>query len=153
MMCQATPLSLAEVMKRRTLFEDKLRITVLAIGAVTVVSGGAQVAAPRFVLGMIGAETSATSAQLFATVGAFMVVVGGALTHVSVKGSELQVVLFWSAVQKFMAVAAVSLGVAVGVFGRPALVVAAFDLLSAGFIVAYALRVHQAGQSPRGTRT
>lgn len=152
MMCPATPLSLADELELRTLWEDKLRITVLAIGAVTVVSGGAQVAAPRFVLGMIGADQSATSAQLFATVGAFMVVVGGALTHVAIKGSELQVVLFWSTVQKVMAVAAVCLGVAAGVFGPAALGVAAFDLISAGFIAAYALRAHRPGPGVRGAR-
>ena len=152
MMCPATPLSLADELDLRTLWEDKLRITVLAIGAVTVVSGGAQVAAPRFVLGMIGADRSATSAQLFATVGAFMVVVGGALTQVAIKGSELQVVLFWSAVQKVMAVAAVCLGIAAGVFGPAALGVAAFDLVSAGFIAAYALRTRRSGPGVRGTR-
>ncbi|WP_449373128.1 hypothetical protein [Arthrobacter psychrolactophilus] len=136
------------------LWEDKLRITVLAIGVVTVISGATQAVAPRFVLGMIGAEQSATSAQLFATVGAFMVVVGGALTHATLRGSELEVVLFWFTVQKIMAVAAVCLGVAAGVFGPRALSVAAFDLISAGFLAAYALRVRrrqsESGQPSRG---
>ncbi len=127
-------------MNCQLLREDRLRSSALAIGAITVVSGGVQAAAPRFVLGLVGADRSNASAQLFATVGAFMVVAGGALTHATLRDSEQQVVALWSTVQKVSAVLAVGLGVRRGVFKPRALGVAAFDLASAGVLAAFTLR-------------
>lgn len=120
---------------------DPLRLAACGIGAVTVLSGAAQVVAPGFVLRLVGAERTPTSKQLFATVGLFMVVVGGSLTHATLKDSPPHVTLVWAAAQKVGAVAAVGVGTARGVFRPRALAVAGFDLLSAGVVAAYAKRV------------
>lgn len=109
----------------------------LGIGAVTVFSGAAQAAAPGAVLRLVGADRSPTSRQLFATVGMFMVIVGGALSQAAAGERGLRLVLFWATLQKLGAVAAVAAGVRHGVFSRRALAVAAFDLASAGALAAH----------------
>lgn len=135
-----TSLASGKTMNCRTLREDKLRSAALAIGAITVVSGASQAVAPRLVLRLVGADRSAASAQLFATVGAFMVVVGGALTHATLRDPAPQVVLLWSTLQKVSAVAAVGLGVRSGIFKPRALAVAAFDLASASALAVFTAR-------------
>ena len=141
MRCTGTSRTFTHLGDCQTLREDWLRSSVLAIGAITVVSGAVQAAAPRFVLGLVGADRSTSSAQLFGTVGAFMVVVGGALSHATVRDSAPQVVALWSTLQKVSAVAAVGMGVRAGVFKPRSLSVAAFDLASAGVLAAFALRI------------
>lgn len=137
---------------RATGGSDPLRLAACGIGAVTVCSGAAQVVAPGFVLGLVGAERTPTSKQLFATVGLFMVVVGGSLTHATLTGSPPHVTLVWAAAQKVGAVAAVGIGTARGVFRPRALAVAGFDLLSAGVVAAYARRVADRAAVPPGRR-
>ncbi|GAB3394366.1 hypothetical protein GCM10027568_24870 [Humibacter soli] len=122
-----------------SLSRDPLRIIALAIGVITIISGAAQVVAPWFVLGIIGADVTATTNQLFATVGAFMVIVGGALTHATIVGGPQPIVLLWSVIQKVVAVVLVVVGVIAGVFGPLALGVASFDLLSAVLIAVFAV--------------
>ncbi|GGL75651.1 hypothetical protein [Glutamicibacter protophormiae] len=108
----------------------------LGIGAVTVVSGASQAAAPGLVLKLVGAENSPATCQLFGTVGMFMTVTGGMLTHSMLCRKSMRLALFWSVVQKAGAVGAVAIGVRRGVFARRALAVAAFDLLSAAVLAA-----------------
>lgn len=108
----------------------------LGIGAVTVVSGASQAAAPGLVLRLVGAENSPATRQLFGTVGMFMTVTGGMLTHSMLCRKSMRLALFWSVVQKAGAVGAVTSGVRRGVFARRALAVAAFDLLSAAVLAA-----------------
>lgn len=151
MKCPGTPLASGKTVDCRSLHEDKLRSAALAIGAVTVVSGASQAAAPRLVLGLVGADRSAASAQLFATVGAFMVVVGGALTQATLRDPAPQVVLLWSTLQKVSAVAAVGLGVRSGVFKPRALAVAAFDLASAAALAACTVRAFRVHPVAGGT--
>lgn len=131
---------------------DPLRLAAGGIGAVTVISGAVQAVAPGFVLGLVGAERTPTSRQLFATVGLFMVVVGGSLTHATLKEPPPRVTLVWAAAQKVSAVAAVGIGVARGVFRPRALAVAGFDLVSAGLVAAYAQRVAERGAAAPGLR-
>ena len=108
----------------------------LGIGAVTVVSGASQAAAPGLVLRLVGAENSPATRQLFGTVGMFMTITGGLLTHSMLCRKSMRLALFWSVVQKAGAVGAVAIGVRRGVFARRALAVAAFDLLSAAVLAA-----------------
>lgn len=106
----------------------------LGIGAVTVVSGASQAAAPGLVLRLVGVENSPATRQLFGTVGMFMTITGGLLTHSMLCRKSMRLALFWSVVQKAGAVGAVAIGVRRGVFARRALAVAAFDLLSAAVL-------------------
>jgi hypothetical protein len=116
--------------------DDILRLTLVVIGALTVVSGAVQLVAPGFVLGLLSAETSATAEHLFATVGMFMVVVGGLLVHALLSSTLPAYVLLWAGAQKFGAFALVGAGVLRDVFAPLALLVALFDLATAGVCVA-----------------
>ncbi|MFC4614211.1 hypothetical protein ACFO3K_05770 [Cellulomonas algicola] len=108
-----------------------LVLLLVVIGWVTVASGAAQVLVPSFVLSLLGAAEDATAEQLFATVGMFMVVVGGLLLTTLSRPRHDPDVVLWAAVQKAAASAAVAIGVVRGVFDPLALGVAAFDLLTA----------------------
>ncbi len=106
---------------------DAERRALLAISALTVASGAGQAAAPGMVLNVLGAERSATTDQLFATVGMFMVCVGAGLGHGLARRSRAPEPVLWAAAQKAGACAAVGIGVRRGVFSPLALGVAAFD--------------------------
>jgi len=113
---------------------DPLRQVVAAIAVITVVSGGVQLLAPGFVLGVIDGESTAGSRHFFAIVGMFMVVVGGLLLHGLLTPPLPAYVALWTGLQKLGAATAVGLGVANEVFGALALLVAGFDLLSGALI-------------------
>ena len=100
------------------------------IAAITVATGAAQIAAPAALLPLLQAEASAIAAQLFATVGMFMVLFGGAVLHALALQTSLAVVLLWAGLQKIGAAAMVALAVSRGVFAPVALLVAAFDFAS-----------------------
>ena len=110
--------------------DSLLRLALLLIGAITVVSGLAQLLAPGFVLAIIGGDTAPAATQGFATVGMFMVVTGAMLVQDLWRRSGEPTVPFWIGVQKVAAAALVGLGVMRGLFAPLALGVAAFDLLS-----------------------
>jgi hypothetical protein len=114
---------------------DPLRLALVVIGGVTVVSGALQLVAPTLVLRLLSAETSTLSAHLFATVGMFMVVVGGLLVHALLSPSLPPYVLVWAAAQKFGAFVLVAAGVVRELFAPLALLVAVFDLATAGLCV------------------
>jgi hypothetical protein len=130
---------------------DPLRAVLTVIGLVTVLTGATQVVAPGVVLRPLGAEVSPATGQLFATVGMFMVIIGGLLTQTLLSHQLLghrpsAVVVGWSALQKLGASIAVPIGVARGVFGTIAVGVALFDLVTAVLLVVYWRRVSGAGQ-------
>ena len=110
--------------------DSLLRLALLLIGAITVVSGLAQLLVPGFVLAIIGGDTAPAATQGFATVGMFMVVTGAMLVQDLWRRSGEPTVPLWIGVQKVAAAALVGLGVSRGLFAPLALGVAAFDLLS-----------------------
>ncbi len=114
----------------RELTNDRLRLVVALIAAITVVSGLSQMVAPGLVLDIIGADSNASTRHFFGIVGMFMAVVGGLTLHALLTATGEHPVLVWAAIQKFGAFAAVGLGVGRGVFGGLALLIAGFDLLS-----------------------
>jgi hypothetical protein len=118
-----------------------LRRALIAIAGVTALTGAAQVLAPRRMLAPLSAEDDPTAHHFFGTVGMFMVVVGGGLLNALLRPGRDPVIVFWSAVQKFGASAAVGLGVYRRIFSPLALVVAGFDLLSGAIALAYWQRV------------
>lgn len=116
---------------------DPLRWLIAAIATLTVASGVVQMLAPSLVLGLIGGEATAASAHFFGIVGMFMLLFGGALLHGIFSTPPQPVVALWASLQKFGAVAAVSLGVSKRIFSPLALLVAGFDLVSALLIIWY----------------
>lgn len=114
-----------------------LRLIIAAIGVITIVSGAGQVVAPGFVLGQLAVETNPASLHFFAIVGMFMVLFGGLLLNAMYSVPPQPVALFWAALQKFGASAAVGIGAMNGVFSPLAWLVAGFDLLSGALILAY----------------
>src|SRR5262249_40604317 len=114
--------------------------TIVAVIAVlTILSGAVQTARPGLILGLVGAESDATSRHFFGIVGMFMVLFGGLALH-GVRASSVPA-LVWSGLQKGGAVAAVLLGIRHGIFSLAALPVAGFDFVSALFLAAYSWRV------------
>ena len=117
-----------------------LRIIVLFIAALTVVTGLCQVVVPAPMLALVGAANEPSMAHLFATVGMFMMIVGGALLQAELGSKGAGPVPLWATLQKAGASAMVALGVVRGVFGTVAWVVAGFDGLSAVLMAAYFMR-------------
>ncbi|HEY5366929.1 MAG TPA: patatin [Casimicrobiaceae bacterium] len=107
---------------------ERLGVTIIA--AITIVTGAAQLVAPSSLLPLLNVEPRADAAQLFATIGMFMVLFGAAVLHAQARRAALPVVLLWAGLQKIGASLLVALGVQRGVFAELALAVAAFDFLS-----------------------
>ncbi|MEV5972714.1 hypothetical protein [Streptomyces sp. NPDC051921] len=110
---------------------DPLRLVLVLIGAVTVLTGASQVVAPGPVLDLLSADPTALSRHLFATVGMFMIVVGGLLVHGLLGPAPPPYLLWWTGLQKFGAFVLVGVGVLRDLFGPIALLVAFFDLATA----------------------
>lgn len=117
--------------------ERWLRGILAAISGATVISGAVQLVAPGFELGFLQAESTATSRHFFGIVGMFMVLFGGLLLHALVRPRENPAAFVWAGLQKLGACAAVSLGVARGLFSPLALGVAGFDFVSGLLILGY----------------
>lgn len=107
-----------------------IRRALIAISALTVVSGAVQALAPARLLRALSARDDATARHFFATIGMFMVVVGGGLLNALLRPGRQPIIVFWAALQKLGAAVAVGLGVRRRIFSPPALGVAFFDLLS-----------------------
>jgi len=110
--------------------DSLIRRALIAISALTLVSGAVQALAPRQLLRSLMAEDDATARHFFGTIGMFMVVVGGGLLNALLRPGRDPVIVFWAALQKLGASVAVGLGVQRRIFSPLALGVALFDLLS-----------------------
>ncbi len=105
------------------------RVTAI-IAAITMLTGASQLIVPERLLPLLAVEPTAAAGHLFATVGMFMVLFGGALLHAQAQRAALPVVLFWAGLQKLGAAVLVGWGVSQGVFAPLALLVAVFDFAS-----------------------
>jgi hypothetical protein len=112
-----------------------LRRIVLAVAALTALSGAFQMVLPDIVLRFIGGTSTPSTRHFFGLVGMFMLIVGAAL-WVAVRDGSTGVVLVLAA-QKAGAVGGVVIGVASAIFGPLALLVAGFDALSCLLILWY----------------
>ncbi|MDE1148857.1 MAG: hypothetical protein PW843_20005 [Azospirillaceae bacterium] len=121
--------------------ESTLRLLLLAIAAITFLSGLTQWVAPGFVLSVVAADTSALSRQLFATVGMFMLITGGMFFQSLRANSPEPAIPFWIAAQKSFAAALVAYAVFEGIFLPISLGVAALDALSGVLAFLYWRRV------------
>ncbi len=110
--------------------DTRIRRALVAIAALTMGTGATQVVAPRRMLRMMSAGNDAAARHFLATVGMFMVVVGGGLLNALLRPGRDPVIVFWAALQKLGASVAVGIGVKRRVLSPLALGVALFDLLS-----------------------
>ena len=108
-----------------------------AIGVITILSGAFQLLAAPWELELLAAQNGLASTHFFRIIGMFMVLFGGMLTHALSRPEPRDLVVLWTALQKFGASAAVGLGVLTAVFSPLALLVAGFDLASALVLIAY----------------
>jgi len=129
---------------RNWLGKHPLRGVLVALGLITALTGVVEIVAPRGLLTVLGASPTPLAAQLFGTVGLFMLVVGALLTQSLIGPHPNREVVFWACVQKLGAVVAVSIAVANELFGPIALLVAAFDLATAGLLALYWTRLRPA---------
>jgi hypothetical protein len=114
---------------------------ILAISAITLVSGLVQIVIPGFVLALVGASRDATSEQLFATIGMFMAIFGALLLQALRSPSNQRIVIFWAAVQKFGASIAVFIGIQKHIYSSFAPLIATFDGISGCLILWYWTRM------------
>jgi len=98
------------------------------IALATVLSGALQMFCPALVLGIVGGASDPTSRHFFAIIGMFMVLFGGMAFQGLLQWRPTP--MFWSALQKLGASAAVGCGVYRHLFSPVALGVAGFDLIS-----------------------
>jgi hypothetical protein len=108
-----------------------------AVGVITILSGAFQLVAAPWELAFLQAQTGLASTHFFRIIGMFMVLFGGMLVHALSRPGPRDLVLLWTALQKFGAATAVGLGVVTAVFSPLALFVAGFDLASAIVLIAY----------------
>jgi hypothetical protein len=120
-----------------------LRALVLAIAAITVVTGAAQIVFAGTMLELAGGRADASTGHLFATVGMFMVLFGAALWRAERDPASRGEILPWATLQKCGAALLVWLGVSRNVFAHRALLVAAFDAVSALVLAAHWLARRQ----------
>ena len=118
-------------------FKKLLFWVLVLISATTLVSGIVQVFAPAFILGLVGAEITATTKQCFGTVGMFMFLFGGMLLQVLLSRQMIAPVFLWAGLQKVGAFVAVGIGVMNHSFSTSAMLVASFDLISGILIFTY----------------
>ncbi len=123
--------------------QPMLRRVLLAIGALTFVTGAIQAVVPQFILRLLSAKRDKTARALFATVGMFMVVAGGTLVQGLLSPVRQPIVVLWAAAQKLGAATFVGMGVRRGVFSPVALVVAGFDLLTSVLAVVHWSRLRR----------
>ena len=109
----------------------------LAIAAITLLSGCVQILWPAPILDMLAAPQSPVALHFFGLVGMFMALFGGALLHAMLAAQPSPVTVLWAGLQKFAAVAGVGIGVAHGIFAPMALAVTVFDFVSGVLIFAY----------------
>ncbi|MBL3554221.1 hypothetical protein [Rhodovulum sulfidophilum] len=108
-----------------------LRLCLIAIAAITVISGAAQMIAGQTVMAIIATSATPTEVHLFATIGMFMVITGAMFLQSLLTRSPESAIPLWIAVQKLAAAILVAMAFANGYFRWLALGVAGFDALSA----------------------
>jgi hypothetical protein len=123
--------------------KDWLYWLLVAIAAMTVISGIAQASDPALILVPLQAQVTPTTEHFFGIVGMFMVLFGGLMLNALLGRADQPVAVFWAALQKLGAFAAVALGVMHGIFSHLALWVAVTDLASGILAIVYWRRIQR----------
>jgi hypothetical protein len=107
--------------------DSRLRSVLVAIAAITALTGLVQLVAPAWILGFIASDRSALGAHFFATVGMFMIITGAMFLQSLLAHSPQGAIPFWIGAQKAAACALVAWAVLRGLLAPIAYGVAAFD--------------------------
>ena len=118
-----------------------LRLVLLAIAAITLLSGLTQLVAGGFVLSIIAPGAEPATVHMFKTVGMFMVITGAMFVQSLWTRSEEPAIPLWIAVQKFAAAVLVGLGWLKGIFAPIAVGVAMFDAVTGVLALLFWLRL------------
>jgi hypothetical protein len=114
---------------------------VVAISAVTVLSGAVLILWPGPVLGFFGCNQSPTAMHFFGVIGMLMALFGGALLNALFSGRNAPIVVLWSGLQKAGGVIGMIIGIAHGIFLPMGWLLAGFDFVSAVLILTYLSRI------------
>lgn len=107
-----------------------LRLCLIAIAAITVLSGATQIVAGELIMAVIANSATPAEVHLFGTIGMFMVITGAMFLQSLLTRSAEPAIPLWIAVQKLAAAVLVVIAFAKGYFLWIALGVAVFDALS-----------------------
>ena len=121
--------------------ERLARNILLFIAVATMATGLMQIVSPSFMLGIMHGEATPTSTHFFAIIGMFMVLFGGVMWQALRTRPEQPIPLFWAALQKLGAFAAVAIAVQRGLLSPLAWAVALFDLFTGVLALWYWNRV------------
>jgi len=108
-----------------------LRLCLIAIAAITVLSGATQMVAGEWIMAVIANSATPAEVHLFGTIGMFMVITGAMFLQSLLTRSAEPAIPLWIAVQKLAAAVLVVIAFTKGFFLWLALGVAVFDALSA----------------------
>jgi hypothetical protein len=118
-----------------------LRLVLVAIAAITFLSGLTQLVAGGFVLSIIAPGSGPATVHMFQTVGMFMVITGAMFVQALWTRSREPAIPLWIAAQKFAAAVLVGLGWLNGIFAPIAIVVAVFDAFTGVLSLLFWLRL------------
>lgn len=120
-----------------------LRLALIVIAGITALSGALQLVAPGVVLGVVATSAEPFAAQLFATVGMFMLITGALFLQSLVAHSRERAIPLWIGVQKFAAAILVWLGWSNGFFVVITLGVAGFDAVTGALCLVFWRRLRE----------
>ena len=107
-----------------------LRLALIAIAAITCLSGATQMLAPDRVLAIVAPATSGAEAHFFRTIGMFMLITGAMFGQSLIQRTDAPAISLWIGVQKLLAAVLVFWGWIAGYLLWLAVGVALFDLAS-----------------------
>lgn len=110
----------------------------LAVAAVTILSAAFQIVAPDRALGTMGIAPTPELALFLTLASLLTATFGAAMLHTVWTRRLDRAVVFWAGVAKLWGPAVLALGVARGLVGSTALLVAAYDLAAGVFTLWYA---------------
>ena len=123
-----------------------------AIGGVMAAGGVVESLLPRVVLRAVAVAPTPELALVLSLAGAMLALTGAAMLAGALATPPDRRLLAWTAAVKLCAPALLACGLARGLVGGIAPLVAAYDLLTAAFVLVYALRGGGTAARPGGVR-
>jgi len=134
------------------LLRDRFWRTLYGIGAITVISGVVQCAAPGLLLQVVSPEVTLASKHFLMITGVLTASFGALLMHALVRSDAQHVAVLWTGIQKILAAAAVGLAIQDNIFSLYALAAGVFDLVAGVMIVAYWYWIKQLQQEEQAVQ-
>ena len=108
---------------------------IVAVSAVTLLSGIVQCVMPEPALAFMGISASDSSVYLFRVVSVLTALFGGALLHTALTSKFESTVLLWSGIQKLVGASAVLIAVVGGLLSSAVLLVAGYDFVAGLYVL------------------